>query len=251
MPYDLTAQQISAVLKFREGGFSRRVFHFFRPITLADWVAYEAAQNQRIEQHGSQEVQRRDLIGAAEQMWMDCIHHVAGYMIQTNAGAADHPEYKELCDVHADWRERISAQHKVAAILGIQQVTAEADDTAPETDAPRVYVYDSTQMRIPIQAARDGIEYPGLLHVMRRPTGHEMLTFSRIDAASLVVRGTRHPTAIIPSQVTALCRLYDAMVIEVAGYCAGERKITSRDDAKLLMDSVHKKVAIMAAFLQQ
>jgi hypothetical protein len=249
--YDLTAQQISAVLKFREGGYSRRVFHFFRPITLADWVAYEAAMNQRIEQHGNQEVQRRDLFGAAEQMWMDCIHHVAGYMIPRAVPAGAEPEYDELCDVYADWRERMAPQHQVAAILGIQQVSAEADEAAPETDAPRIYIYDSAQVQIPIQAARDGIEYPGLSHILRRPSGEEMRTFSRIDAAALVVRGTRHPTAIVPSQITALCRLYDAMVIEVAGYCAGERKITSRDDAKLLMDPVHKKVVVMAAFLQQ
>jgi hypothetical protein len=240
--YDLAAKELFSIVKFREGGRPVSVTHFFRPLTIGDWLEYERALDTRIVESDDQSEMRTQAVIAAERLWDAAALRVNGYGAPASSAVQG-----ELCErFPADWKQKVPLQHKAAAVRGLQQAATSEPD---EPVAGAAYEFDPDYVRIEIEAAQSGETHSGLVHCLRRPAPEDLKRFSQITSAAIWLRGAKQPTTLLPSRLKPLCDLYDRLIQSIEGYSG----IDGSDAAAVrrAMDPVHKKVVIQSLFQEE
>lgn len=252
-PFQLRPPEIPASITFREGGRKHRVTHFFRPPEFPDWLEYERLLNSSVEVAGGYTRFDQARADASEALWDRVILRVDGYCIRSSdvprSESDEGSAFSELPDAYPEaWKEKVPLLHKMAAVALLAQVTT-ANSENLET-----YSFDPDQTEVPLEAARGGRKYQGLVHVLKRPTVRQQKEFSRVVSSALYVRGSRTEKSLLPSRLKELVKFYDELILEAKGYCLknhperSEGSALCREDAIRYMDPMHKKTVISALF---
>lgn len=248
--FELKPTEVIVPIRFREAGRAVAVKHVFRPPSALEWIEFDKTLHARVEEE--KDVTRLDdhVEEAAEALWEKCIARVDGYarggrsisdeFPETACPATLKPEGKEV--VHTCWRAKIPLQHKLGGVRGLSQVGIH------EPEEEQAYEFNAESVLVILEAARNGEIFADLTHRLRRPTPEEAKAFSRLQRSTVFVRGSRTPTALLPSKLKEMVELYDKLVLEVGGYSVGGETITSRVLAIEAMDALHKRAAVEALF---
>ena len=213
---NLAALERTVRLKF--GGKTAR--HIFRRLTFSDWWGFlKDSRSEMILQGDSWSHQSRT-DEAAIALWDRAIVRVEGY----RAGE--------------DWKRKMPATHKIAAVGLLQEVAAvpssEEDDLDLEAD----------RRTVTLEVAWNGEVYPSLRHVFRVPEQEDTLSYRRLMAEFFRKSSRRESKSttrvVVPVRLSGLVKLYDRLIEEVEGY-TGFR-------APREMDPLHKQAAVLALF---
>ena len=255
--FELRPAEIAAPITFREGGRKFQVSHIVRPPEFDDWVEYENRLNRSVEIVGNTTRFDRDRVAAAEVVWDRAIVRVEGYMVSAPSArlvpsSEETEEQARTCQADGGvdlqqafpegWREKVPLFHKMAAIELLAQVFVAGPEQVEGS-----YYFDPQQMDVHLVAARDGQEYNGLVHMLRRPTARQQKEFSRTVSTAIYVRGSRTGKSLLPSRLRELARFYDELLLEVSGYALNGAP-AAREDALRYMDALHKQTAVSALF---
>lgn len=145
-----------------------------------------------------------------------------------------------------DWRSLIPLAHKEAAVRALTLV-APAPATLPGS-ANGHFPLLADEVPVVLEAALAGRAYPHLLHRFRPPSVADERIYRRLLAESLIVRGSRTPRTLIPARLPALVRLYDRLILSVAGYSLNGCPLSTPEDIARAMDAWHKRVAVQTLF---
>lgn len=208
-----------------------RVEHILRPPNQQDWLAYARACSIAFErgQHDEEMLVRVDNVEAACALWDTLVDKVTGY--------AGLPE--------EDWRQRIPAGHKQTAIGALLDIApAELDETAD------IFPLDLEETSVVLQATR-GQHYPRLVHHFRVPNVVQRIAYRRLFADSVVVRGSKKFTTLVPARLGRLVKFYDELIVRVEGYMLRGQPITAQPQISAHMDAQHKRAAIELLFAEE
>lgn len=207
---DLEVPERSAIVRFA----GKEATHYFRPLTLADWLAYFTRLSTEFITSGEEMTSESDQGEASEALWNSAVLRVEGY-------------------TGADWRERMPVSHKVAAVTALQQVLA--------IDAGNPFDLEPDSRTVHLEAAWNGAIFDELLHRFRLPNAQDQKDYRRLNVSFIRSRGRRDQnTTRIKAcvRIGELCRLWDALSIGIEGYQGG----------KFSMDPLHKMAAVAALF---
>ena len=158
------------------------------------------------------------------------------------------------------WASRVPLAHKEAAVRALTLVAPAnypGGNISPSPVLALHGVAGTPAAGFPLQAERvavileaivAGFAYPRLIHSFRLPSADDERVYRRLLAETLIVRGSRATRTLIPSRLPALCRLYDRLILSVAGYTLHGQPITDRQALVANMDAWHKRTAVQTLF---
>ncbi len=211
---NLAALERTVRLKF--GGKTAR--HIFRRLTFSDWWGFLKDSRTEMILQGDSWSHESRTDEAAIALWDRAIVRVEGYR------------------VGEDWKEKMPASHKIAAVGLLQEVVAvpssEEDDLDLEAD----------RRTVTLKAAWNGQVFHRLQHIFRVPEQEQTLTYRRLMAEFFRKSSRRQSTTrvVVPVRLSGLVKLYDRLIEEAEGY-TGFR-------APREMDPLHKQAAVLALF---
>jgi hypothetical protein len=229
---DLSAPE--RTVKLRSG--EKRYVHVFNPPTAEDWLEFERRARATQIFRGDEVETVTRLREAALALWEKRINRVDGY---TPSAAGDFAG--------------IPSEHRIQAVLGLDRVELNTEDTEAATE-------DTETKVVVLQARWNGEFFPALVHRFKRPLVEHELRFSEAAARSTIVlpRGPRlrngkpDKDAAIESRrlpsLPTLIALYDEMIVGVEGYADGNSKLEIRNSVIAKMDAPHKSAAVRALF---
>lgn len=230
--YPLDAGELEASIEIEEAGRKHRLKHFFRPFTRDDWQTYARLLAVTLIGRKGEKGVETDIaqLEAIEWLWTAAVTRVEGYT-----------------DVDENFRERMPLSHMRAAIENVTQcfpVVEEAEDEPEGAPAPGPSLGLSLGFGgltvVKLEAARNGVEYPELIHRFRRPSASQVKKYRRSQSRETVIGGQRGKEknkwrSITHAELAPSFALYDELVAGVEGYEPNE---PSR------MDPVHIDVAL-------
>ena len=213
---NLAALERTVRLKF--GGKTAR--HIFRRLTFSDWWGFLKDSRSEMILQGDSWSHESRTDEAAIALWDRAVVRVEGYR------AGD------------DWKRKMPATHKIAAVGLLQEVVAvpstEEDDFDLEAD----------RRTVTLEAAWNGQVYSNLRHVFRVPEQEDTLSYRRLMAEFFRKSSRRQSKSttrvVVPVRLSGLVKLYDRLIEDAEGY-TGFR-------APREMDALHKQAAILALF---
>jgi hypothetical protein len=227
--FELNPEWIEIALTITKRGSIRRVAHVLRKPMEDDWIRYDRGLNVAVRdvkiddgQTGTS-ITNKDAESACE-LW-DAL----------KIGAQGYREGEE-----------VSPAQKQIAIDQLLRVWP-APDSAYEGLADEA-------CEIVILQARRGTTHERLLHTFAKPTAAQRIEYRRAMADSLIVPAKEGQRVILPSRMTRLIKLYDALIQGVDGYQVNGIPVPGGDAnamRKMLsgfMDAQHKVIAVSVLF---
>jgi len=243
--YELRPEEIEQLLSFTENGRRYRVKHFFRPPTLDDWAAYDAALGVTV-----QDVDLAGEVGRAHHdnrtaamllLWQRLIARVEGYAFSEESGGSSQ---------ESEWKGKVPVAHRLGAVSPRALVFAVAPGQGTgnrEQGTEESALYTPGLQEVHLLAA--GGDYLPLVHSFRQPGAAETVEFNRLSAERIYVRGRAGAKAVIPSLLRQYCVLYDALIESVRGYTLTGDGALTREQIVSAMDAWHKQAAVKALFI--
>ncbi len=218
---DATASERSVRLKF--GGRTAR--HFFRRLHFDDWNEYVKASRPEMIFDGDAWTHESKTDEAAISLWDKAVLRIEGYKVG--------PE-----GLSKDWKRKMPAHHKIAAVDLLQEVTAVPSNEDADFDLD----LEADRRTVVLETSWNEHVYPCLQHTFRIPAQEETLRYRRIMAESYRKPGRRTSSTrvLVPARLASLVALYDALIVSTSGY--------RNNPSPREMDALHKQAAAMALF---
>ncbi len=222
---DLSAPERVVRLRFRQ----QVARHFFRVLTMADWLAYVKTANAPAIVQGESWSQDDHEDEAAIELWENAVLRLEGYKLPPGD----------------DWRGRIPVAHIRAAVEGLQEIYL-GESLSP-------FDQEADSQAVVLEVAWNEQVFDKLVHRFSTPGREIELRYRRVKASYYRVRGARRDTTQIstPARLKEMCELYDQLILGVEGYkfCPEfieAQPLTTPKEIARWMDPLQKQAAVWA-----
>lgn len=207
-----------------------KLTHVFRKATSEELAAHQEALVLRTKTRDGKTIESEfDTTEADYALWQQLILRVGGYL------------KKGIGDIAAleTWKEIVPPAHQLSAVQGLYRLELAQTDETP--------VYFDTALTVSITAIQNRKQIR-VEHHFRDATTSELKELRRIHAAPRELNKRGFIVSDYGVKLADMVKLYDGMVSSVSGYSFKGAQIETAEDARAIMDPIHKKVAITEAF---
>lgn len=209
-----------------------RLTHVFRRPTEDELTAHQGGLIARTRTRDGKTIESEfDSSDADFRLWQAVSVRVEGYV---------HSRYGDLSKLD-EWKKLVPPAHQQAAVQALYNLELDPEAVAGAAvhfDTALTVALKCTQNRVPCR----------LKHRFRDATTSELKEWKRVHSAPREVNQRGAIVSDYSVKLGQITKLYDVMITGIEGYAFQGSPLASAEDARAVMDVIHKKVAVQEAF---
>lgn len=218
-----------------------KLTHVFRPATTQELTAHQDAIVLRTKTRDGKTIESEfDTTEADYALWQALIVRVEGYI---------HSRLGDLGKLDK-WREMVPPAHQLSAVQALYRIEA-ADRPPLDKGGLQGGLSSGGFFDQALTVALTAIQNRKQIrveHHFRDATTSELKEWRRIHAAPREINKRGFIVSDYGVKLGDMVKLYDTMIVSVSGYAFKGAVIQTTEDARAIVDAIHKKVAITEAF---
>ena len=213
-----------------------KLTHVFRPATHPELAAHQEAIILRTKTRDGKTIESEfDTTEADYALWQALILRVEGYV---------HSRLGDIAKLDT-WRTQVPPAHQLSAVQALYRL--EVSQGQDGSGAPAAAGFFDTALTVALTAVQNRKQIR-VEHHFHDASTSELKEWRRIHAAPREVNKRGFIVSDYGVKLGDMTKLYDALIEGVVGYAFKGAPIVAAEDARAIMDPIHKKVAITEAF---